>query len=141
MNRRAQTILCGSIVNCVTAVVVVASLLTMWSVLTSRNLKDLVMFPWWIWAVAIFTVPFSFIVGLIGMAFLTRARSQHPAPSKYKAEAIILGAVLGASFPGIAVLLQLDELVSWAFFVLGVVSGGLCGLIIGSLSQSSLRSG
>ena len=133
-NRRTQTILCGSAVNSVTAIVLVSFFFTVWSMLSSRDVKGVMMFPWWVWAVAIFAGPFSFATGLIGMALLTRVRRQAPPIRRYLGEATGLGALLGASYPAIAAVLRLDDLARWAFAAFGIACGAICGFVVGYLS-------
>ncbi len=135
LNSRTRTILCGSSVNFVAAVLLVSSLLKIWSVLTSRDPKDFAMFPWWMWALVFFVGPFAFFTGLIGMALLTRVRPRLPTRGRYLAEATALGALLGASYPAVAAVLHLDGLVSWKFFGLGVVSRAVCGSVGGYVSM------
>jgi hypothetical protein len=120
-------------VNSVTAILLVAFLLTIWSVISSRDVKELLMFPWCIWAAAIFVGPFSFLTGLVAMTLLTRVRHHSPGVPRYVAEATILGGLLGASYPAIAAILRLN-LVNWGILGFGILSGAACGLIVGSLS-------
>ena len=92
------------------------------------------MFLWWIWAVGIFAGPFSLLTGLIGMMLLTRVRRRKPSVSQYLAEATALGALLGASYPAVALALRLPGLASWGYLALGFGSGAACGFIVGYLS-------
>jgi uncharacterized membrane protein len=134
VNYRTRTILCGSAVNCVTAILLVSLFLTTWSVVTSRNLREFAMFPWLVWAVTIFAGPFAVFTGLIGMALLTRARREQPSRGRYLAESVGTGTLLGGLYPLTAALFRLEGLVTWAYLALGLVSGTLCGLVIGLLS-------
>lgn len=139
LNYRTGTILCGSAVNCLTAIVSISSFLTVWSVLHSRDLKDVAMFPWWIWAVTLFAGPFSVIAGLIGMSVLTRVRLHRPSIRGYLVEATALGSLLGAFYPAVAYALHLTGFATWGFLALGAGSGAICGLIVGYLSIRRVR--
>ena len=134
VNRRTRTILCGSAVNCVIAVLVVSFLLTIWSVVTSRDPRDFVMFPWLMWAALFFAAPFAIFTGLIGMTLLTRVRRQSPTVGRYLPEAGTTGALLGALYPALAAALRLSGFVHRGFFGLGVVAGAASGLVVGRLS-------
>jgi len=134
IQHRARTVLCGTAANCFMAILLVSLFLTVWSVVTSRDLTKFAMFPFLLLWVAFFAGPFSLLAGLIGMTLLTRVRRRTPSVYRYLAEATVAGALLGASFPAIAAAFRLQGFVNWGYFALGVVSGALCGLVIGYLS-------
>ncbi len=135
VSRRVRTILCGAVANCLTAIILVSLFLTVSSVVSLHDLAEVAVFPVLLLYVAIIAGPFSLFTGLIGMVLLTRSRRRQPEIGQYLAEAIAIGALLGASFPVIAAAARLNGLATWGNLVLGIVCGGTCGMVIGYLSR------